>query len=969
MSTEISKLLDNIERLPTNPNAIRRAILNTITSVSKGEVEIVDPTNPFVLLLEAGCVTAASLVRQNFVNLRKSYPNLATSMEDLYNHMSDADYLGRFATPVTSTVFKLYLPTEELIAVAPYIPGTEARQVTIPRYTAFKVNDTEFTTQYPIDIKIMPHGGFRVTYNTDIKSPMELLSSNTLDWSLGTIENRKFLQLNVPAWQFKRTVFTDSLNPASGFKMSYLLQDQFYHCRVFGISGNGLKTEFKTTHAEEIYDPLKPTALLRVDGQSLTVEIPVVYFSTGVLPSKIQIEIYTTKGQMSVNLGDYQVNAYSLKWGDDYNSPQQETYASPLNNLSTLIIYSESTAEGGTNGLTFEEMRERVISNGNKVVLPITDAQIRAGLQLRGFDVILAVDDLTKRMFLATKHLPAMGFDNLTSGVGVAVEMLQTDMSTLATLTSVKDNGLRMTVTPKTLFVYDDGKLQVVGNGQRPDQLANGSEQLVSLVNQKKYAFTPFHYVLDTSLSKFDLRAYYLDDPQIEGRLFIAENETTGLNVSTRNAAIEKTETGYRLLIVSKVSEVYKLLNPTDCFLQLRFKPAVEQDYAYINGELLGDVDGDWVWQFNIDSNLDIDNYNRIFLTNFAMYVENPRAFGAELTTMFELVYGVKNYAIPGLTSSQVDSAIGRNIQPGNVVGITHEALTVQLGVALTNLSTNSRTVAGNIEYERHPQDVPLTYSKTVYLRDGTGSIVLTRNPTTNDIEYTVLHRAGDPVLDEEGEQVYKYRAGDVIRDPVTNEPIEKRGRNTLRQIELLVLEGPYYFTTGSVELKTLEAVPKLIIDYLENDLEALRPSLLEGTEMFFTPKRTIGTSRVITEAGVETTIDASLSFKVRFFLTNGNYVNYALRDRLTETASRVINQVLKQNTVSIANIIALLKAEVGDDAVIIEVQRANGDPQLSYTCIDNATRASVRRLLQVLPNGELTVTEDIQVDFVRHIA
>ena len=969
MATEISRLLDNIEALPTNPNAIRRAIMNTITSVSKGEIDVVDPTNPFVLLLEAGCVTAASLVRQNFVNLRKSYPNLATSMEDLYNHMSDADYLGRFATPVTNTVFKLYLPADELTNVAVFIAGSETRQVTIPRYTSFRVNDTEFTTQYPIDIKIMPHGGFRVTYNTDIKSPMELLSSNTLEWSLGTLENRKFLQLNIPAWQFKRTVFTDSLNPSSGFKMSYLLQDQYYHCRVFGISGNGLKTEFKTTHAEEIYDPLKPTALLRVENQSLTVEIPIVYFSSNLLPSKIQIEIYTTKGQMSVNLGDYQINAYSLKWGDDYNSPTQEQYAQPLNNLSTLLVYSETTADGGTNGLTFDEMRERVISNGNKVVLPITDAQIRAGLQLRGFDVILAVDDLTQRTFLATKHLPAMNYDNLTSGVGVAIEMFQTDMVKLATLSSVKDNGLRMTLTPKTLFSYEDGVLTIVPNGQRPDQLTTIAEQLVTLVNQKRYAFTPFHYVLDTTLSKFDLRAYYLDDPQIDGRLFIAENETTGLNVSTKNAAIEKTDTGYRLLVVSKVGESYKQLNTANCFLQLRFKPPVEQDYAYLNGTLLGEVDGDYVWEFEIDSNLDIDNNDRLFLTNFAMYVETPRAFGSELTTMFELVYGVKNFTVSGLAVSAIDDAIGRHILPGSSVGVAHEAITIQLGTALTNLSSSSRTVAGGVEYERHPQDVVLTHTKTVYLRDVSGSIVLTRNGVTNAIEYTVLNRAGDPVVDGNGVTQYKHRAGEVMRDPTTNEPIEKRGRNTIRQLELFVIEGAYYFTTGGAELKTVQAIPKLIIDYLENDLEALTPSLLEGTEMYFTPKRTIGTSRVITEAGVESTIDASLSFKVRFFLTNGNYTNYALRDRLTETASRVINLVLKQNTVSIANMIALLKAEVGDDAVMIEVQRANGDPQLSYTAMDNATRASVRRLLQLLPNGDLTVAEDIQVDFIRHIA
>src|SRR5574343_265617 len=195
MATEVSNLLNTLEQLPKNPNAIRRAIFNTISAVSNGEVDVVDPTNPFVLLLESNCVTAASVLRQNFVGLRKSYPNLATSMEDLYNHMSDVDYLGRFATPVTNAEFKLYLPVDELIDKAPYVGGTEARQVTIPRYTSFRVSETEFTTQYPIDIKIMPHGGFRVTYDTSVLSPLEILSSNVMAYSINTFEDRRYLQI------------------------------------------------------------------------------------------------------------------------------------------------------------------------------------------------------------------------------------------------------------------------------------------------------------------------------------------------------------------------------------------------------------------------------------------------------------------------------------------------------------------------------------------------------------------------------------------------------------------------------------------------------------------------------------------------------------------------------------------------------------------------------------------------------
>jgi hypothetical protein len=69
--------------------------------------------------------------------------------------------------------------------------------------TEFVIEGIAFSIQYPIDIKKLNHGGFQVTYNTDVESPLELLTTNQVENEFITPENgNTFLLLTVPAQQF-----------------------------------------------------------------------------------------------------------------------------------------------------------------------------------------------------------------------------------------------------------------------------------------------------------------------------------------------------------------------------------------------------------------------------------------------------------------------------------------------------------------------------------------------------------------------------------------------------------------------------------------------------------------------------------------------------------------------------------------------------------------------------------------------
>ena len=157
-SITITNLLDNLESVKTNPSAIQRVVLDYLAEVVDGKVNIVDPTNPFVFLLEASSVNTAVSINQSIVNLRKQYPSLSQTEEDLYLHMSDKDYIGRFATPsgtnftfiinltdINNKMFYFFYGTDKDKARAKMNAVLSGAQKKRPDAEVFRVDAEKFT--------------------------------------------------------------------------------------------------------------------------------------------------------------------------------------------------------------------------------------------------------------------------------------------------------------------------------------------------------------------------------------------------------------------------------------------------------------------------------------------------------------------------------------------------------------------------------------------------------------------------------------------------------------------------------------------------------------------------------------------------------------------------------------------------------------------------------------------------------
>lgn len=601
----------------------------------------------------------------------------------------------------------------------------------------------------------------------------------------------ELLVIRVPMLQFKLTDHYDQLNPSSGFSNLYTFTEQFYYARVYVSSGsNGEWEEIKTTHSEQVYDPTVATAKLKVYGQQLQVSVPQIYFTRGLMPRGIRVDVYTTQGNVEMSLERYEPRSFQANWRD--LAKTENVFAAPIRSFTTMTLFSTGRVRGGRDRLTYEELRARVINNAlGEIQVPITPAQLDAQVDNLGYSIVKDVDNITNRVYLATRALPIPTSDALSTAIGCTVGMLQESMTNLSPLDSVYDNGERVTLDSGMFFQVVQGILGALNNYQRQALTDASPEAKSQLLTESQYVYTPFHYVLDATGSQFDCRAYFLDGPSVYSKQFVAENQTARLEVATMRYGIDKTQTGYTLAVVTRSGDLMKGLDDGQLHAQLSYIPDGEVDRAYLNGTLVGRTEGDeFIFEFDLGSNFDVDDQHQLQMTTFKMYDLENRKTGMGLDTTLDLQYIVSDYGVDGLEASVLDERKGAFLLPDDTYVVIQEALKVKFGEVLEGLWSRARSVAGSLNYVLYADDIPATYETRVYKRDpATGTIELGYDEETQQMSYTILHEEGDAVLDGEGSVIYKHRKGDAKLDN-EGSPISQGGRTMLRQVELLLFEG-----------------------------------------------------------------------------------------------------------------------------------------------------------------------------------
>ena len=964
MST-VTDLLAKVDAFKYNPAGIQRSTLELLKEVTNGEVNIVDATSPFIFCLETASVLTAGAMSEASALTHKQYPAAALNMANLYNHMSDKDFIGRFATPA-ATKFGVLISKEELEKKVVLVPELGIHKVVIPRNTVFTIAEVNFSLQYPIEIRQMAHGGFQVVYDADVLSPLQTLATNHIEFNILRNQDGEFMYFEVDVQQFDIISKVGSLTLATGFKLETEINDQFYYCRVYHQNADSSWAEIATTYTTDIYDIKTPTAVVKVDDKLVRVEIPQIYTASGMMNRNVRIDIYQTKGPINMILSNYSIDNFTAKWLAIDKKDETE-YVSPLSTFRTIMAFSKYNVNGGTNGITFDTLRRRVLTNSiGETQLPITPDQLNTLFEKKGYDIVKNVDVITDRIFLATRDLPAPSNKITRTPANAAVATIEMSMEDISGLSGVIDNGLRITVTSDAIYRSLNGITKHVTAEEVASIKALPADGQATAITNGNYFYSPFHYVLDATRNEFELRPYYLDQPEFLAKIFVAENDTTLLKVGVSSYSIEKIATGYRVSVITESSDAYRGLSNDVLGIQMGYFPPGEKDRAYINGQFIVQTeDKERIFQFIIDTDFDIDTTDNLYLTNFLMYTTDAKHLPAPLITEFDVIFTTNASLGSQYARSSIEDAMGEFLLPTNSKAINHEKLRLKFGDGLSTLWARNRTVVSSRSFRRYDADVPAIYEKDIYEIDpDTGTIF---RVVEGAIEYKLLFKKGDPVLDGDGNQVYKAHAGDLILDDQGN-TIQQSPRKIVRLCDIFLVDGIYWFATAQAVVDYKKELTATLVYWLVNDLINIENLLLEQTRIYFYPKTTIGGIDVLANEGTKMQIAAQQSFIVTLYVPDRVYSNDKLKSTIESNTIDVLMAFLKDTQLAVSNAEQQLRDTYKDDVIEVKVSGFAADDNIRVaTIIDQTTRCSVKKKLVSLADNTLTLTDDIVVNFIRH--
>lgn len=964
----IFDLMNNIALNRFNPSNIQRLILDHLETVSNGEVDIVDPTNPFVYLLEASSVNTAVAMAENRLALRRQYPSLAQTEEEVYLHMSDKDFIGRFATP-TKTTFTIMIQLNSLLSHMVRDDNEKCLKVTIPRNTEFQIEGWVFSIEYPINIRKYDNGVVQVSYDTSVISPLKTLNTNIIDYTVRRDgDNIDWLNFNTDATQFVIDTTHFPVQSSVAFSETIDFSNNYYYCRVFykKNSTNGKWVEMLTTHTDQVYDNFKPTAVLKVTDNQITVFIPTIYVDSALVDGNVRIDVYTTHGELTVNLSNYSLTAFTTTLKAIDEEADVNAYTNAMSDI-IHIAYSDKVVSGGTAKLTFNELRERVINNAiGSHQLPITNVQLTTSVEKNGFDIVSNLDNITNRIFVATKNLPKPLNTRLLTAATITVDTVISSLEQFKLTDGVLDNGLRTTLTSKLVYLYNNGKIAIYPKAQVQVLKNVPTTTLAETISKLNFLYSPFYYVMDNTGDEFELRPYHLDRPSINGLSFIAQNPTLQLPVNTASFQIEKTDSGYKIVVVTKSGNFYKQLDDVYVQVQLAFIPMGENRFAYINGTLLGKTnDKERIYQFNLETNHDIDTEHNIYFTNFKMFSNENALTPTSLDSQFSIFYTTTSIPLD-FTNSPTDSYLGKFMLPSNAAAITHEVLDVTLGQSLKNLWSRSRSTTAGLDYMTYDEDQPMLYEQDVYDQDPvTGSIFTIK--ADGSIEYLLLHTKGDVVNDVDGVPVFKHRKGDVMLDEY-DKPLLLNDKQILRHCDILFVDGIYYFSTDQTYINYKEELSDIISTWVTSDLGEIDNMLLEQTKIFYYPKRSIGLVKVMLSNNNITSIESQQSFEVELYVRSTVFRDSRIREELTRNTIEYINKLVQTRTISISDIVAQLKLIYDQSVVSVKLSGLGGvNNYETVTLLNDNEQLCLRKKLVAQEDGSLIVAEDIKVSFINY--
>lgn len=948
-SLNIEAELQNLSLYKYHPNGILNVSLNRLQDMLDGKVEIVDPANPFIYLLETNCLNTAFAIQEYTLLTRKLYPRLANGEEDLYLHMSDMDYLGRFSEPSKANVLFNIL-FNDFRTKASYDPVQKEHVLKLPRHLKLSVDKYIFTLPSAVIIRLTEDGVIDVKFENQDFNSIFPVQTNFINFDLFKVNQEETyltFELKLPEIDIESVEIPVEKSKLFKNTLTFNPSRKFYFFRAFYFEDKQWK-EMVVTHTDQVYDIYTPTCVVKVLQESQSVEyyIPPVYVNTGKIGTKVKFLIYTTNGAINVNFNDYKISDFATEYNPVFPEQELDTYTQPLQ-LITKVVYIKDEVIGGKNELPFLELKKSVIDNsiGDRK-LPITNKQIEYSSSQNNFKLIKDVDVVTNRVFLLECPVP-------NSPTRYSISKFNLDIleykSTVSALRSGK-NGIvafsdDVTIIPEgTIFEVTVDGIVLLDQVQYTALTSLSGIDLTTEVNSRNYISTFYHYVLDTSDNTTELRPYDLTKPIIKQVNFKEFNATARVGVNTTNTSIYKTETGFTIDVLSNLKKYVNTITEVNVKPYIVYKDNDDSKF-YLEGRLFAKIGENPVYRFELESQYYVDKENKIHVGNFRDNNNIPAVIGLGLDTVLEVVY-VSDVVPNTYVATELDGYLYNSYLGVNHAVVTMEEMTVKFGHYLDALYSQVHTSTGTYEYQKHEEDVPLRYKTTVY-------------NSNNEI----IHMPNDIVYDENEEVVYEFRKGDIVYDESGN-PTPVGPLELVRYLNLLFLDYKAKLASKTILKDYRDYLRSYLTENIVENAKAVNDQLLENTQAYVVIPKNIGRIKVKTGAR-ERYISSMQKFRVNVYVNDRIYNDVETRDSIVYTITSEIDKYFYERVLlSKTELLNVLYEKIREFVNSVSLEGFTELNEEYMQVMNENARIGLNKVLVSEPDG-YNLKDDVSVSFI----
>lgn len=932
----------------TDPSSIIGLHLDTIEKAN-GDLILTDPTNAFTMLLECNAKTTADNDDESRAIISMLYPDHAHNIKDLHHHMQDNDYIDIFAIPAEQ-VFKLIFKKMDLLNHGYRPEGANYLTVSIPEFTIVKSSNNDFLLLNKLNLRLYDNG--------IVSADQDLSSSSIGNNRLGLLDTGKSFDVDQNEWilvetilkQLTRDTFTKASSSSNMFNETYLIDDEFHYAEVYyKTEGSSSWTKTTITHSDLVYDINKVTAIIEVSGKQVNIIIPPIMYAQNAI-QEIRVDLFTTKGRINELMTKYQIDDFTLTLGENSKTPAE----SVTNNIE-IKAFSNLVLDGGVNGKTFDEIKEKVINNTSKnIINPINEHELKDLGSNKGFAIEKVLDTLTNRIFIANKNL-----NNSNEYIDSRIDIFNSEVNFI-----IKDlmdhpftiiNDTTLTIRSNSIFKYDNGMIKILTKEELTVYNLLTLDQKKELLKQHKYFFNLYTYIIDKNDKSRMARIYNLESPEISNLTIIKKNPGTKIKVNILNMGIIKESDGYTLLYSLKGDPEFDKINANTIKGRIAIKTSTSTDtYIYVDSYAYDNANKILKFKLTTDFEIDVD-HNLIYVDKV-----NDKKYDIGLNTGVDiLVYSSENL-VSTESLNVTDDGINGTI-------LVKQNCTVKFGTYISHLWNKVMNQHLGRAYEVYDVDVPAVYKDKIYKvypeSNSTYKVTFDAEGNATGTEREVIHEAGDLIKDGSDNQIYLHRKGDIKLDN-NGQPIVDYNEGVSRFIDVLLLELEFSYSDN----KYINEYKNTVISTLNGwfaSIKALNDTTLDNTEILFKSfKSTVPVKYKVNKTFIPTT--AFIKPVIEIYVPDSSVYTIAKKAEIKKDLGNILHDTLQQGNVRIEDVNKLLKAKLDNSVFTVSVKNIiSGNDSVDIINIGaNSNRFTINKML-VKSGNDLNIEYDIEIKII----